>query len=355
MAKNIVNNKVYIGQTKQGLEARKNRHLHDSKTSNFIFHKALKKYGSDKFEWTILEDNVLIDRLDEVEKDYILKYNSTNRDYGYNMTEGGECKPTKNAILTSENIEEIIRLITETKESFKSIGERYGVSLYAISDINRGRSWTNPKLTYPLRVRKAEVKDTRIRDKVYKGNLTEEQISNIILDLKDTYLTNTEISIKYNCSKLSIASINNGKNLIARNLENDFPIRKEKIDINNKIILNKEKIIADISNPSITFEDIAKKYKIAYKTIKRINNGELLYNRNAIYPLRSKTISSKMAVKLSLNEVKEIIQILEQTEISMGRIAELYNVTKPCIRSINNGVTWSYLYEKEFPIRKHTK
>lgn len=354
MAKNTINNKVYIGQTKQGLETRKKRHLQDSKTSNFIFHKAIKKYGYNKFEWIILEDNISIDRLNEAEKKYISQYKSQDRNYGYNMTEGGEENLKGNAKLTLEKVEEIIKLIINSKYTLKEIGTMYDMSIHAISDINRGKSWFNADLSYPLR-KKNNNEKKRIKHNKYSGVLTREEIVGIISDLKDTYLTNTEIAKKYNCSKLSIASINNGKNLISREIENVFPIRKDKIDINNKIILNKEKIFSDISNPNILLGDIAKKYKISHLTIQKINNGELLHNSKVSYPLRNKTISEKRAVKLSINEVKEIIQILENTTISLGRIAKIYNVTKPCIRSINNGNTWSYLYEKNFPIRKHAE
>ena len=83
---NKVNGKTYIGQTtNEGV--RKTQHLRRAVNSNsqYTFHKAIRKYGWDNFEYNVLE---VTDDLDEREIYWIKQFDSYNR--GYNMTLGGK-------------------------------------------------------------------------------------------------------------------------------------------------------------------------------------------------------------------------------------------------------------------------
>ena len=87
---NIINNKKYIGQSvniydrwyKHKRELRSNEHF------NTHLQNAWNKYGEDCFVFYIVDicDTTL---LDEKEKYYISLYETTNRDYGYNLQLGG--------------------------------------------------------------------------------------------------------------------------------------------------------------------------------------------------------------------------------------------------------------------------
>jgi len=89
-AVNKINEKVYIGQTITGLTNRRLSHINDSiaKRDNIYFHNAIRKYGSENFEWEILEYCCSKEELDEMEFHYIKQYNSKFPD-GYNLTDGG--------------------------------------------------------------------------------------------------------------------------------------------------------------------------------------------------------------------------------------------------------------------------
>jgi hypothetical protein len=84
---NLLNNKVYIGQTIQSLKERKRQHYKFAKKRhNYKFSNALNKYTTDSFLWEIIEDNILIENLNDKEVYYINLYNSYNK--GYNSTPG---------------------------------------------------------------------------------------------------------------------------------------------------------------------------------------------------------------------------------------------------------------------------
>lgn len=86
---NTVNNKSYIGQTRQSIQERKQRHLYSTQRgSKLAFHCALRKYGFDNFTWEILETADTPEELPVLEAQYIKKYRTFTE--GYNMTSGGE-------------------------------------------------------------------------------------------------------------------------------------------------------------------------------------------------------------------------------------------------------------------------
>jgi len=99
---NLVNGISYIGVTTKSIEYRKRTHENASKYSNKKFYNALKKYGFDNFEWSILHECSSIDELSSLEKYYIEKYDTFNN--GYNLTTGGELKK-----IISEESKEIMR------------------------------------------------------------------------------------------------------------------------------------------------------------------------------------------------------------------------------------------------------
>lgn len=85
-AKNVINNKCYIGQTSKCLEVRKKEHLH----KGYYFYNAIQKYGMDNFKWFVLCDCDTKKELDEMEFHYIKQYHSHISEWGYNLTYGGE-------------------------------------------------------------------------------------------------------------------------------------------------------------------------------------------------------------------------------------------------------------------------
>lgn len=96
-AYNKVNQKRYIGQTIQRLcERRANHYTSDP---NIYFHRALRKYGKDDFEWTVIDTAETREELNEKEKYWIKFYNTLDSSHCYNLLPGGENQqPTKEQI-----------------------------------------------------------------------------------------------------------------------------------------------------------------------------------------------------------------------------------------------------------------
>ena len=87
MAKNKINNKIYIGQTTRTLEQRKLCHYNTADSGNgFRFHEAIRKYGKQAFEWHIIDTATTIQELNDKERYWIEYYKSYN--IGYNSTKG---------------------------------------------------------------------------------------------------------------------------------------------------------------------------------------------------------------------------------------------------------------------------
>src|ERR1700722_5270304 len=86
-AENEITREFYIGVTTCSLEKRKYRHLHDafSKKCVYHFHNALRKYGRENFEWSVLETHTSKQKAFSAEIRLIAKLKPT-----YNMTMGGD-------------------------------------------------------------------------------------------------------------------------------------------------------------------------------------------------------------------------------------------------------------------------
>lgn len=89
-ATNKINQKSYIGQTTQRLGQRISEHRNrlNRGDRDHKFYLAMKKYGFDSFEWTIIAIARTSKGLDKSEVAFIKFFDTF--DNGYNMTEGGD-------------------------------------------------------------------------------------------------------------------------------------------------------------------------------------------------------------------------------------------------------------------------
>jgi len=106
MHKNNINNKVYIGQTKQKPEYRwkTNGKGYDCCIK---MKRAIEKYSWSNFEHIILFKNLSLEESNYYEKMLIKLFNSNDDKYGYNISKGG--KNCKLALSTKKKISELHR------------------------------------------------------------------------------------------------------------------------------------------------------------------------------------------------------------------------------------------------------
>jgi group I intron endonuclease len=161
------NGKKYIGKSKN-FESRKYHHLRDAKRgSDLIFHRAIKKYGSENIIWEIICE--CLDENDMTEKEifYIKEFNTIDPDFGYNMICGDEKEdyilrknfgqehqldiikrklkgnghdPEKYVVITEELSEEIRKDYIDNKFSIKALHRKYGISKNRITRFLKSES-----------------------------------------------------------------------------------------------------------------------------------------------------------------------------------------------------------------------
>ena len=124
--------KVYIGLSTQTLEKRISQHNSHAfgHQSEYHFHRAIRKYGTEDFVYEIIEDNIRdIEYLKQREQYWIKQYNSYYE--GYNSTLGGEgnCKRDDDLICKLFNEGKTTKEIQDiTDYSRNTIYESYKVN-----------------------------------------------------------------------------------------------------------------------------------------------------------------------------------------------------------------------------------
>lgn len=116
---NLINNKIYIGQTCQKPEYRWGKKGQGYKNSPH-FYSAIQKYGWQNFKHEILFTDLTQEQANQKEIELIQKYKSQNPLYGYNSDSGGKVKiPNQKTRLKQSLSAQNRPIITkETKKNF---------------------------------------------------------------------------------------------------------------------------------------------------------------------------------------------------------------------------------------------
>ena len=80
--------KIYIGQTCKSLSVR--AYNGEGYCHSTYFYNAIKKYGFENFSCEILKEGLSLEEANYWEAYFINLYNSTNREFGYNISFGGD-------------------------------------------------------------------------------------------------------------------------------------------------------------------------------------------------------------------------------------------------------------------------
>ena len=268
---NKVNGKVYIGQSVDPYR-RFHEHIKGKKNELSLIHLAIKKYGIHNFEVSIIEKD--IEDYNEKEVFWINYYNSTDRNFGYNIAYGGENPPVLSgedsclAKMSNQDFHKLENEIANSNISFIELAKKYGLSENYLTKINNGTARRNKKLKYPLRKQINLVKDETIIQKIRH-------------ELIYTSFSTEHIARRNKVDSLLVYYINYGIKYKIDNL--DYPLRNNNSKISKWML---QHIIHDLKENKLRLVDIEKKYNISKSTVNRINNGKILKLENENYPIR---------------------------------------------------------------------
>lgn len=264
---NKINKKIYVGQT-NNLDRRMQEHKHDER-NNHPIHNAIKKYGWENFEVSVLYYGV---NYNEKEKEYIKLYKSNRKEYGYNITAGGQDSSGENNPQSKLSQSDVYQIISDLKgnNSIECIAKKYRTTVKTIRNINAGISWRIGSLQYPIRKRKLKI-------------LNNEEVKEIISLLKDANNSIEGIADMFNIKPYIVLNINKGNTY---RLDSEiYPISE--IGIPSRDI---ERIVEMLEQENIPIKEIAEKFNKTLSQIYRINKGECWHNDSLKYPIRKMTV-----------------------------------------------------------------
>lgn len=149
LIENTVNGKKYVGITTVNLTWRWKEHLSDARhNSSLAIHCAIRKYGSESFKLSILQECNSRDELDQAEISWIKKLDTFSKN-GYNLTPGGQnggwCVPGRK--FSDSHKQKIslsrkgIKLSTQHKMAISDgLKEHYAKNVGP----NLGKQWSHP-------------------------------------------------------------------------------------------------------------------------------------------------------------------------------------------------------------------
>lgn len=294
---NYPNGKAYIGQS-QNIRARLMEHNSYAKAGHgsrelLLCEKKMQEYNLfiDEFELLDVTDN--LDLLDDKEKYWIAYFHTYIKEgQGYNKTRGGDASGKKgvnnaNASFNQQQLEEVIDLL-----------------------------------------------------------------------INHTELSLIDIANKYGVEQNTILKISTGKTYVNPKL--NYPLRRNNHDAARKdqvsdYFSSKEELINLKEDLLYRWDlkienDIVEKYNIPLNIIRKINQGEKFENIGEyVYPIRRKNIRNSH--NMTQETIKEILNLLKNTQISMSEIGKQYGFDRKAIRKINRGESY-LIKDYDYPARQ---
>ena len=331
--KNRINHKVYVGQSDCAWK-RWGSHLRDANSKpKLLIDKAIKKYGEENFWYELLEKQ--IQNYDEREIFWIKEYNSQVPN-GYNITPGGKgvgsgINHVSSSIKNQEILELIITDIKNGELTFERIAKKYQIGVSVVVGINSGKYYHNNNLKYPIR----------------EYFLSNEKLKRLIYSLKyELDKSIREIAREFDLNPSTVSEINAGNERKVNWVE--YPIRKGKTK--NPLYEKHNEIKMLLSSTDFTFKEIAKQYNVAIGSIQSINEGTSWRDDSIDYPIRKS--GNPLYKNFSQDQVKNIENMLLNTNLSMNEIAKRIGCVPATIHNINRGKIKKYWNENlHYPIR----
>ena len=130
---NLINNKIYIGQTTETLAQRFKRHCGYQLNDNTYLHRAMKKYGVENFIIEQIDEANNQNDLDELELYWMDYYKSYDVEIGYNVRKTkGKCGG--DTLSNNQNLPEISDKLSKSKMGCKNPQSKKVTAINVITD-----------------------------------------------------------------------------------------------------------------------------------------------------------------------------------------------------------------------------
>lgn len=229
---NLINNKVYIGQTVQP-KIRWSKHKSDARNKPIQYiHHAMNRYGIDNFKFEVIAFCLNSEAITETENIIIIQYDSRNRNFGYNLaigkSHGGHSKQTREKLsrikteFYQKRLEEVGSKITEEER------QKLSESHLGLPGSNKGKKFSeqareNMRQAFKGRIVSEECKqkksesmkmryqqDPDFREKIRQASTGRFKLKNQETEICALYqsgLTSRQIGNQFNVSSTTICSI----------------------------------------------------------------------------------------------------------------------------------------------------
>lgn len=276
--RNRINHKVYIGQAVdpekrfRGHISKSSRHRNNSAIDSAIF-----KYGADNFYYEILEDKT--SDYNERERYWIAFFNSVVPN-GYNILPGGEEPPvlrgTRNnhSKFAEKDIVEIRKLLKNPSVTLDEIAAAYGVNSHTISNLNKGKTYHDSAVSYPIR-------DFQCSGE-FGNMIPDADVDAIIDDILHSDMSLRQIGMAHGARDSQIASINEGRAIRYRRDGMSYPLR-ESPRLERDMVT---RIQAALMRGDTPKKKIAEQFGVSYAVVSNINAGRQWRDPSLPYPLK---------------------------------------------------------------------
>lgn len=262
------------------------------------------KYGVENFVIELIETNINKKDLNSREIYWIQKLHSCYLDYpnvGYNKLRGGSPSDSPiRAKLSKKEVCEIQELLANTDMSETEIASKYNMTIYAISDINRGASWKDDSINYPIRH-----KETTI--------CTYEMFIKVIKLLQLHVFSSSWIASQFNLAISTVSKINTGIYEKFKYPDNiSFPIQPQRGKDKNVRMssIDKLKLMKDMLTTKTTIKELSIKYNISLSYARAIcrGTGKAMIYEELKFPLKEYLEYNLKVINKKLNEINNVFK-----------------------------------------------
>lgn len=302
LIKNLINNKVYVGQS-INIKARWSEHkrkLNKNCHDNLHLQNSWNKYGANNFEFKVIEECDL-DSINEREIYYIYKYNSACYENGYNKTLGGQDSTRAytdeikekmslirlgNAKFKGENLtqsklteKDVIKIksMLVNKIPQSEIANTFKVSDQNIASIKKLETWSEVASNLNDKIKELYSDYNGVGENNPNASLSNDLVLKIKKDLSEG-IKLEEVVSKYNLNKSTVFNIKDLRNY--KNIGKEYNDKIIKFHKKQKKNLNRETVlkIRELISNGIKNKEISLMLDVGIDTVKRIKANKAYKN-----------------------------------------------------------------------------